>query len=419
MNRVTGSMYPLNIPAVGATFDTDGHTNYFSLTTSSALNFYTKFAIQEQSIQDNTLGLYSHIVLDRDDRARFMNMTGPAHIFSSRKNGCTWSPKGKILLNVNEFGVCPIQAESELCPDAYWNSCLERIFAAGDGILDLMGTPEGRALMNEVVYLYYRAQGNSMNALAWYAEHPDIDTINTSGLYDASPEEWTAYYDQQMSGTCAGWMTQLDALKTEGRANYNVTLPNSDFAGSNPVTGAFTGDIIALLERLIASAGPTFKNAIKYGVTGRGVATRNGKVFPIIKLTSVLYQAFQKYIRTTYVNIPQGYFYTMTNNDGENINVIGALEWNNLAITEWEEPGIYDSITGSTSHRAGLFMPGLLGLATDVRDIRQFTGMGLRIVQRLEAPYKGMTYMSSYLKWGAGIGDVDFGAMASNVTLPA
>ena len=419
MNTVTGGMYPISIPAVGATFDTDGHSNYFSLTTSSALQFYTKFAIQEQSVQDNQLGLYSHIVLDRDDRARFANMVGPAHIFSSRKNGCTWSPKGKILLNVNEFGVCPIQAESELCPDAFWNSCLERIFAAGDGILDLMGTPEGRALMNEVVYLYYRAQGNSMNALAWYAEHPDIETINTSGLYDASPDEWAAYYDQQMSGTCAGWMTQLDALKTAGRANYNVTLPNSDFAGSNPVTGAYTGDIRALLERLIASANPTFRQAIKYGVNGRGVATRNGKVFPIIKLTSVLYQAYQKFIETNYPALQESYNYQMNLDDGRGINIIGALRYHNIAITEWEEVGIYDSITGSTSHRAALFMPGLLGLATDVRDIRQFTGMGLRIVQHLEAPWKGMTYMSSYLKWGAGIGDVDFGAMASNITLPA
>ena len=412
-------MYPINIPAVGATFDTDGHSNYFSLTTSSAMSFYTKFAIQEQSIQDNQLGLYSHIVLDRDDRARFMNMVGPAHIFSSRKNGCTWSPKGKIQLNVNEFGVCPIQAESELCPDAYWNSCLERIFAAGDGILDLMGTAEGRALMNEVTYLYYRAQGNSMNALSWYAEHPNIETVNTNGTYKASPEEWAAYYDQEMSGTCAGWMTQLDALKTAGRANYNVSLPNSDFAGSDPVAGAYTGDIIALIDRLILSAGPEFSNAIKYGISGRGAAaTRNGKVFPIIKLTSVLYRAYKKYIRTTYPNIVEGYNYAMTGNDGRNINVIGALEYDNLAITEWEEPGIFDAIAGTTSHRAALFMPGLLGLATDVRDLRQFTGMGLRIVQHLEAPYKGKTYMSSYLKWGAGIGVVNFGAMASNVTVP-
>lgn len=91
-----------------------------------------------------------------------MNMVGPAHIFSSRKNGCTWSPKGKIQLNVNEFGVCPIQAESELYPDAcYWNACLKESLPLAMVLIDLMGTAEGRALMNKVTYLYYRAQESS------------------------------------------------------------------------------------------------------------------------------------------------------------------------------------------------------------------------------------------------------------------
>lgn len=419
-NTLTGSVYPAVINIVGASFDTDGRNRYFTLNTSSALQFFNKFAIEEQDISANQLGLYSRIVLDREDRARFASLTSPAHVYTARKNGCTWTPKGKMALNLNEFGVCAIQAESEICPDALWGSCLERIFGAGEGILDLLGTPEGRKLMDQILFSYYRAQGNSINELAWYAEHPDIDLVNTSGFYKVSPEEWAAYYDQELSGTCGGWLTQMDALKTAGRSNYNITLPNSDFAGSNPVSGAYTGDIIALLDRLIAGTKPDFRSAIKYGVRGTSATgtSVNGRVFPIIKLTSSLYAAYQKYIRVTYPALQAAYNYQMMLDDGLGINVLGALAYGNMAITEWEEVGRFDTYTGATSHRAAIFMPGVLGFATDVRDVMQFQGVGLRIVQRMDAPFKGKIFTSSYLKWGAGIGDVDYVTSASNVTLP-
>lgn len=418
MNTLTGSIYPVTIESVGATFELADRKRYFSLTTSSALQFFNKFAIEEQSISDNQLGLYSHIVLDREDRARFASLTSPAHVYSSRKNGCTWNPKGKMTMNVSEFDVCPIQLEMQLCPDSLWGTCMERIFNSGKGILDLMGTPEGVKLMDNLVFNVYRGRGNSMNELAWYAEHPDIETINASGFYKTSAEDWAAYYDQEMSGKCGGWMTQMDALKTAGNANYNVSIPNASFAGSNPVSGAYTGDIIALLDSLIAAANPDFQNAIEYGVRGNSPLSRDGRVFPVIKLTAVLYRAYQKYIQTTYPALQEAYNYQMSLNDGRNINIIGTLRYHNLAISKWEEVGRYDFLTGTTSHRAAIFMPGVLGLATDVRTIPGSDGNGLEILQRLDMPFKGMVYMSEYLKWGAGIGDINFIVSASNITLP-
>jgi len=77
-----------------------------------------------------------------------------------------------------------------------------------------------------------------------------------------------------------------------------------------------------------------------------------------------------------------------------------------------------DSITGATSHRAALIAPGLFGIAYSGDVAQQYSGMGLKVIQRLEAPYQGKIYLETTLRAGAAIADTDFVVYGSNLKHP-
>lgn len=414
MAELSGSLFPITLPDVGAQFNTDsaGTTRYFSLNTESAVQFFEAISVMQRDVQANTLGLYSHIPVGRNLKARFASLSTPAHLFSVRKNGCAWNPKGGIRTKLVEYLTEAIEYQGEQCPDGLYETCLERIFGTGNDVRDLMATPEGRQLFSQIVNRIYIGLGNSFSELVHFAQHPIITQLNSSALYAAPPDRWADYYDQQMSGaaTTAGLITQLDELRAQGFQGHDVALPSTDFNAD----GEYTGDIVQLLNRLQDAARYDFRQWINYGMMGAG----GSRIFPIIKLTDKLYRAYENYLLATFPQLPEMYQYRLTLSDGTSMLMPGILKFNNMPVTRWDEVGWFDNTTGVVSHRAAIFAPGVLGISHDVDQLEQFRGMGLRLVQRLDAPWQGKIFMDTTLRWGAGIGDIDFITQASRILVP-
>ncbi|MCB0542098.1 MAG: hypothetical protein KDC70_01185 [Saprospiraceae bacterium] len=415
--KLTGSLVPPFTTSSGLGFSTDstGRTRYFTINTESSVKFFEKIAIQQRDIQANMLGLYGLIPVGRDLKARFASLTTPAHLFSRRSNGCVWTPVGATRSNLVEFNTCPIEYNGEECPDAIYGTCLERIFGAGNKARDLMGTEEGSALVMQIMRRVMLGLGNSFSELVHFAKHPVIEQINSEGSYSTTPEKWARFYAQQMDSDCGGLITILDDLAAKGHPGHTVSLPDGDFDANENYTGAESGrSILDLLNALVDAAQYEFKQWIDYGVTrDDGV-----QIWPVIKLTSKLYRAYEKYLEDTYTHLMPSYQYRLTLSDGTGQLIPGALKYHNMAVTRWDEVGWFDNITGATSHRAAILAPGVLGVAHDVDDLAQFDGMGMQFIQRLDAPWKGKIFMDTTLRWGAGIGDPDFITQAANISLP-
>ena len=93
-----------------------------------------------------------------------------------------------------------------------------------------------------------------------------------------------------------------------------------------------------------------------------------------------------------------------------------VLTFKGIPVVMWDASTTFDEIVGTKCHRVALVAPGNFGRASDVRSLRQYDGMGLQVVQKLDPPYNGKIYMDTTLRWGAAIADLEFVSYARNLT---
>ena len=402
MRTLEGSAWGLDQPMDAVTIDTIGTSNYIRVRTGTWLNIFNRAAIIEGDITNDTLGLYSQLIVDGEGKAKFGTIKTPRHLFRPRQNGCVWTPNGKIRMGLTEFDTCPIEYQGEQCPDAFWNSCYESLFEPGRGVRDLESGDIAQitaATMRQLAI----GLGNSFFSLWNFANHPDITTADTNGTYLVDDDEWDDYYAQQVGSTsrpvnCSGMVTILDELANAGEPGYTVDIPNSDITA-----GAYTGDVIALFNQMVNAAKPELKTAARRGV-GQGA----GRRYPIMLVTENIYQAYQDYLITTFPQIPTVLQYVLQGVSGGVSMVPGVLNWNGIPVVSWDAVTSFDEIVGTTSTKIALVAPGAFGVASDVRSLRQYQGMGLIAVQKLDPPYNGKIYMDTTLRWGAALADPDY-----------
>lgn len=407
MRTTSGNPFPVVMTDAGITLDTSRDRRFIEIQTEPSLRLFDKLAVINGDITADALGIYSRIGIGRDLKARFGSFNTPAHLFSSRKSGCAWNPKGGIRLGITELDTCPIEYQGEQCPDAFWGNCMEQIFGTGNAVRDLMGTAEGQAVLELFLRQLFIGLGNSFYEIVHFANHPMIETANTLGFYlnKVSAEEWADFYDQMTSITCGGIVTIMDELSAEGTPGFDLDIPDTDISGT-----AYTGDVIALFESLLAAA----KGPLRVMSTN-GITTGAGRQYPIIMVTDGIFRAYENYIMTQFSQLPQAYRYQLTRSDGEILTLPNVLQYKGLPVMRWEASTIFDEIVGSVSHRAAMFAPGVLGIAYDVPDLRQYEGLGVRMVQKLDAPDNGKVYMDSTLRVGAGLADPSLMVYASKL----
>jgi len=382
-----------------------------SVQTESALNIFDNVSVSQRDQYARALGLYGDVILGRDLKGRFASFSTPKHVLSNRKNGCAWNPKGGVRFNVEEFPTCAVEYNGEECPDVFYGTCFERLFAPGNGVRDLAGTAEGQAILSQMLRKLYQGLGNSFFDLYNFANHPLISQANTGSFYNVDIEEWEDYVDQMLSGDCGGLITLLDELAAKGQSGYDLDIPLADI---NVSTGAYTGNIINLIESLKSAASAELTTAIESGAQLSDGTVR----YPVILLTSAEFNAYKSYIRSLAGTNEMAYRYMLEGTDGTTRLMRNVLVYDNMPVVRWDACVGFDAITGAQSHRAAIVAPGVLGVLHDVSDLAQWEGMGLVVEQSTRVADKGKIFMDTTFRWGAGIADPNFIVMASNILHP-
>ena len=396
----------------------DAAFEFFNLGTSIGINvpqetaiiLFRRKSIFAPAIAQNFLNLYSFADVGREGKARFGSLRGPKHQLSKRNRGCVWSPKkcGTSLL-LDEIDTCPVELQQEQCVDALWGECWEKILGVGNDKYQIDGTSEGSALLGVLVDEIYRQLGNDYYNLTTFGLNPIIEDANTNGWYRTvgiSDDEWACFYDQQQA--CGGIITQIDALKTEGLANFNVTIYDADVEGSK-----YVGDPTELFQRL--------EDGMSHEMEVLADSEMNGGL--VIGVTKGIFNAYRNQLIQIYQNIPASLQLLLSGStfcdDCESRTANGVLSWNGFWVVRMSEWTLLDRMTGTYTHRAALMVPGVLGLAYDVSPVGQFDGMGMEITNWRRAPLKGKTYFDTTFRVGTAILDTDLIVHACNIQVPA
>lgn len=399
MRTVQGSAWGLEQAPDAITINTIGMNNYIQVRTGAWLNIFNKAAIVEGDLTNDRLGLYSRLIVDGEGKAKFGTIKTPHHLFRPRQNGCVWNPNGKLRIGLTEFDTCPIEYQGEQCPDAFWNSCFESLFTEGRGVRDLQSGEIARIMALALQQLAI-GLGNSFHELYQFANHPDITTADTNGTYLVDDDRWEDFFAQMVGSAerpvnCSGMVTILDELADAGTPGYTITIPGSDIDAN----GNYTGDVVALFNSMVDSAKTELRIMAERGVQG---------LFPILLVSRNIYRAYKDYLITTFPHIPSIMQYFLTGVSGDVSLVPGVLNWDGIPVVSWDAVSAFDEIVGTNSTKIALVAPGTFGVASDVRNLRQYDGMGLRMVQKLDPPDNGKIYMDTTLRWGAALADVDY-----------
>lgn len=383
--------------------------NLLALQTESVINFFRAFSVIKGDIVKNQFGLYSYGSIGRNKKMRFGSFSGGNHLWQKRQNGCAWTPKGTFTNNISEVSTSPMETNIEICPDALWDSCWEKLMGVGNAKRDLYGSPEASELMGIVLDQIFRDLGDGYYDIAWFGKHPLIAKADDNQSYSAPSEEnWLDYLDQQDIAT--GFLTYVDYYKhEEGLAHFNVPIHDSEVAGKQ-----FVGDPTELFDRLDEAATPDYK------VANDSLRPFDGRSSMYL-VTGSVFKAYEEYLVSTYGNLPEMFYYKYNGEFCASLGCIGGeqmpgvLKYNGRPVIRMSEWDRWANMLGITQHRAMLVPPGIFGLGWDVPSLDQYSGMGLVINQRMGAPYMGKVFMHSLLEIATAIVDIDFITSASKI----
>lgn len=381
-----------------------------TVSTDAGLQIFENIAVLQTDQFARELNLYGDVILDRELKARFASFNTPKHLLSSRKNGCSWNPKGGMRMNVDEFNTCPVVFDGEQCVDTFFGTCFERFFGPGNAVTDMTATAEGQTLLANMLKRIYQGLGNSFFDLYNFANHPLITEANANAFYNVSVNEWEDYSDQMLTGECGGLITQLDALAAQGERYYDMVIPTTDL---NVATNKFTGDVMALFDALKEQASSELQSMMDTGMMING-ANR----MPVYLVTRDIFNAYSALIKAKAGTNELAYRYTIENSDGTTKLMHNVLMYDGMPVIRWDAPSRFDAITGAQSHRAAIVAPQVFGVLHDVSDLKQWEGQNLIVEQSTRVQDKGKIFMTTNFRWGAGIANKDFISMASAILHP-
>jgi len=374
-----------------------GENRYFTLTKNDTLTFFKALSLVKPNIAANDLGVYTLISTNRHGEASLATFKRNGHFLQPFKYGCQWTPQGGFQHGITNIDLYRVSLQMEICHDVALKDCLESIYGVGNEIRDLLATPEGQQLLNTLLELIFEGIGNDVYDLLTFGQHPLITKSYNEGWFrnsgEYTEEQYETYRTQQ--GAAKGHLTIIDAFKAEGLTNYNVAIPSSDYNGA-----LFTGDVGGdLFPRLTKANSKEIRRLAK---RNKGTASAG-----IILVQSSIWDKYRDELITLGGNIVEGYALYVDGDDGrpKPAQMPDAYFWNGIPVIcadEWDD---FDHVLGITSHRAVYLAPGSLAVAFDVRELEQFNGLGLQLVQRLAPPYNGKIYLHSDIRLGAAIVD--------------
>lgn len=390
----------------GIQYDSTRSTRYIDINTETTLKFFKSISLQKTRLRENAIGLYTFVKTDGKGKARFASLRGPKHVLRKRQNGCVFDPKGKQLMFTEEINAEPIEYDGAICPDVFWNGCLEGLFGDGNAVKDLRSSPELQALLAESLEKQFDAIGNSYYDLAHFGNHPLIQESDINGWYQTNgtpTQEWIDFMDQQEA--FSGLTTIVDALKDVGRDEYNLPIYLNEVDGKK-----FIGDPTDLFERGMDKAKTPMRQA--------AIKTASMGIPMVYRVTRGIFKKYKDDLIAQYANIPESFYLKVKGLNGQIFTIPDVLWYDGKLVVPDDEQEIFDEITGVITHRCQLVTPGNFGIAFNVDPNQQFAGMGMQIVQKLDPEYKGKIFMTTTFRQGAGLVDPDFMTMSSLVLVP-
>jgi hypothetical protein len=394
----------------GISFDGDRNNRVIDIPTEATLQLFRGYSVTRPVFAENQLGLYSFVSPKPGEprKVRFGRMTTPKHLLQ-KANGCGWNPKGRVSLAMESYTLGDVDYDGQQCPDEL-GECLNGLFGAGNDSKDILSTPAGRALWDELTRQIFLGIGNSMWDLAMFANHPIITTADANGWFNVSAPEWADYIGQQLHPEVGGLITILDQLKdVDALEQLQVPIASTDISADGKT---FTGDVIAL-----------FRNMTDYALADFGVMIDEvrGEGAPIMLVTKSIFNAYKDYLIATYNAIPAAYQLMYQGDDGFTKPFRNVLLWDGIWIVQASSWATFDRINGVNTHRAVLTAPGNFGIGFDSQAVlqTQFGGVGMMIEQYLRPPYKGQIYMTTRFGLTGAIVDPDFLTMAAFIAEPA
>lgn len=395
---------PLIIDVEGAgqlALDVTRENRILEINPSVTLQIFRERSIRSNALVSNFFNLFQLINVGSDGKFKYARMSRPKHVLSSRRKGCTWSPKScGVKLSEGEVETCPIEFQNETCPDFAWNSCWEKIMGVGLDKKDFYATAEGEAILAQLVEGTFEGVGNSIHDLLWHGHHPIIEEANETKSYrnaGIDDDEWDCYYDQQKA--CGGILTLVDYMKSQGVKNFDVEINESDVSGVD-----YVGSATTLFDRLISKMPKNMK------LLSKRASSADGK--PIILVSASIFARYENELRENFSNIDAGYYLTIDGSNSRCMNcppgiAAGVLKYKGfwvVCMDEWDSLG---DMTSTYTHRAMVVVPQIFVVASDVT-LQPYSGMGMEINQKLLAPDNGKVFMNALFEMGVGILDPEY-----------
>lgn len=342
--------------------------------------------IGTSTIGDNRLGLFTKKGGIVGTEFSITSLNKQSHLWSKRKDGGQFIPKGRGSANRASFTLTPVEYDGKQLPDEFFGSDWEALFGTEDPF-QMLNTANGKVALAMIVQTILFSLSQDMYMLLMYGDHPFITTSDTDGNYKVTTAEWADFKDQ-MIDTVGGFITNADYLRSLGIDNFGLTI------GTTSGT-AFTGDIIAEFNKVKAKMTPKFKVVSKTPRFG----------MPIMLVTTGIYEAYKAYLIDTYNTIPVSYQMLTTGTDGTTYGGEVALKWDGFWIVEFNEMANFDAIAGCTTHMILATMPGNIPILHGTNSER--TQYGFRVQQSDRIADKGAVFMYGVMKLGTGFVDPD------------
>lgn len=360
-----------------------------SIPSKDMLLLVRNYIIGASPLAANELGLFTVKGGITQDKYKIAMLERARHLWSSRKDGCQFVPKGSVGLTRAEFELTPIEYDGKQCPDEFFGSEWETLFGTANPFEMLKKEGGAMALAAIVDTIIDSLQWDFWN-LMLYGSHPIINTAETSGTYTVSEKEWDDFKDQMKN--VGGFITAADYIRTSGvRDNFNVTISATDVDGES-----FVGDVIELFKKVREASTPTMKVFSKRRQYGRVVYLVSRGIF----------NAYKDHLIETFNHIPVGYQLLTTAVDGTRYAMEDVLLWDGNVVVCFDELTDVDTITGYNTHMVLAVVPGnipfLYNTNTATGISNPATDFGLKIQQSMELKEKGTVYMYSALKVATG-----------------
>lgn len=376
------------------------NSNILELNINSALHFIETYGILLEDVVANSMGMYNISKDVKEGKVKFLQSKGDRWFTKTKPASCAWDPAGFVTYSKSEVTLAPHNIQLAHCTEDVpgW----EGLF--GQGNESLLDTPVGQRFFQDMVKWIFRGIGNDLTASATWGNHPIIAAAKLK--YSGDPDKFLRI--QKTLNICGGWLTMVDAYKTQGLANYNVPISPTDVNGDE-----FIGDPNALFNKVRAAQTTEFKAATR---ELRAMGQR-----PILAVTPSIFEAYQNWLGTQYPTIPDMFYYKLNGEFCANLgcaggsSASGVIGWGDFWVKSMDSWGVVSSDMEIYHHRVLATMPGNLGLGLDVKEDSNFNGMGLILQQKLDVDQAGKIVGATNYRMGTAILDKDFIVNASLV----